>query len=509
MSAHDLYVISPYLGVAGTALLVILLDLVVTKKGLLPIFAILGLLAPLALTLIQAFDLIDSLNLVKGSELLATSEPSVLLGSLSVDRFAIFFNFLVLAAAALVIMSSTDYLRQMDQYQGEYYGLILFSATGMMLLSAATELITIYIAVELTTMPLVALAAFMNSAKSSEAGMKFFIVGAISSALMLYGMALIYGFTGTTIISEIAASVGNASGDIPFGNYALLVGLVLLLVGFGFKISSVPFQMWVPDVYEGGPTPVIAFLSVASKAAAFAILLRVFFSGFFDVSLDWAALMAALAAASMVIGNLVAVSQSNIKRLFGYSAIAHAGYILVGVAAGVKVTGADSNIPEFASIGPDSVLFYLAAYTAANLTAFFAITAIGMRIGSDRIEDYAGVARRSPVLAAILALSLAALLGVPPTSIFIAKLYIFTAAVNADLVWLAILGVITSVVSAYYYVRIIRVMFLQTSTTAERISAPPASWAALAIAGGAMLFIGIAPGFVLELSKAAVGPLTP
>ncbi|HIN06146.1 MAG TPA: NADH-quinone oxidoreductase subunit N [Dehalococcoidia bacterium] len=509
MSAHDLYVISPYLGVAGTALLVILLDLVVTKKGLLPIFAILGLLAPLALTLIQAFDLNDSLNLVKGSELLATSEPSVLLGSLSVDRFAIFFNFLVLAAAALVIMSSTDYLRQMDQYQGEYYGLILFSATGMMLLSAATELITIYIAVELTTMPLVALAAFMNSAKSSEAGMKFFIVGAISSALMLYGMALIYGFTGTTIISEIAASVGNASGDIPFGNYALLVGLVLLLVGFGFKISSVPFQMWVPDVYEGGPTPVIAFLSVASKAAAFAILLRVFFSGFFDVSLDWAALMAALAAASMVIGNLVAVSQSNIKRLFGYSAIAHAGYILVGVAAGVKVTGADSNIPEFASIGPDSVLFYLAAYTAANLTAFFAITAIGMRIGSDRIEDYAGVARRSPVLAAILALSLAALLGVPPTSIFIAKLYIFTAAVNADLVWLAILGVITSVVSAYYYVRIIRVMFLQTSTTAERISAPPASWAALAIAGGAMLFIGIAPGFVLELSKAAVGPLTP
>ena len=509
MSAHDLYVISPYLGVAGTALLVILLDLVVTKKGLLPIFAILGLLAPLALTLIQAFDLNDSLNLVKGSELLATSEPSVLLGSLSVDRFAIFFNFLVLAAAALVIMSSTDYLRQMDQYQGEYYGLILFSATGMMLLSAATELITIYIAVELTTMPLVALAAFMNSAKSSEAGMKFFIVGAISSALMLYGMALIYGFTGTTIISEIAASVGNASGDIPFGNYALLVGLVLLLVGFGFKISSVPFQMWVPDVYEGGPTPVIAFLSVASKAAAFAILLRVFFSGFFDVSLDWAALMAALAAASMVIGNLVAVSQSNIKRLFGYSAIAHAGYILVGVAAGVKVTGADSNIPEFASIGPDSVLFYLAAYTAANLTAFFAITAIGMRIGSDCIEDYAGVARRSPVLAAILALSLAALLGVPPTSIFIAKLYIFTAAVNADLVWLAILGVITSVVSAYYYVRIIRVMFLQTSTTAERISAPPASWAALAIAGGAMLFIGIAPGFVLELSKAAVGPLTP
>ena len=509
MSAHDLYVISPYLGIAGAAILVILLDLVVPRKGLLPIFAFLALLAPLTLSLIQVFDLEDSLNLVKGSGLLSTGEPSVLLGSLSVDRFALYFNFLVLAAAGLVIMASTDYVRQMDRFQGEYYGLILFSATGMMLLAAATELITIYIAVELTAMPLVALAAFMNTAKSSEAGMKFFIVGAISSALMLYGMALIYGFTGTTILSEIAASVGNVSGDIPFGNYALLVGVVLLLVGFGFKISSVPFQMWVPDVYEGGPTPVIAFLSVASKAAAFAILLRVFFSGFFDVSLNWAALIAALAAASMVIGNLVAIGQSNIRRLFGYSTIAHAGYLLVGVAAGVKATGVDSSLPEFISVGPDSVLFYLGAYTAANLTAFFAIIAIGNRIGSDRIDDYAGVAQRSPVLAAILALSLVALIGVPPTSIFIGKLYIFTAAVNADLVWLAILGVISSVVSAYYYVRIIRVMFLQTSQTEERISAPPASWAALGIAGGAMLFMGIAPGFVLDLSKAAVGPLTP
>ncbi len=509
MSAHDLYVISPYLGMAGAALLVILLDLVVTRKGLLPIFAFLGLIAPLTLSLIQAFDLDDSLNLVKGSELLATSDPSVLLNSLSVDRFALFFNFLVLAAAGLVIMASTDYVRQMDRYQGEYYGLILFSATGMMLLAAATELITIYIAVELSTMPLVALSAFMNTAKSSEAGMKFLIVGAISSALMLYGMALIYGFTGTTTLSEIATSVGNVSGDIPFGNYALLVGVMLLMVGFGFKISSAPFQMWVPDVYEGGPTPVIAFLSVASKAVAFAILLRVFFSGFFDVSLDWASLFAALAAASMIIGNLVAIGQTNIRRLFGYSTIAHAGYILVGMAAGVKATGADGSLPEYLSVGPDSVLFYLGAYAAANLTAFFAIIAIGNRIGSDRIEDYAGIARRSPVLAAILALALAALIGVPPTSIFIGKLYIFTAAVNADLVWLAIVGVISSVVSAYYYIRIIRVMFLQPATTEERISTPPASWAALGIAGAAMLFIGIAPGFVLDLSKIAVGPLTP
>ena len=514
MSVHDLYVISPYLGVVAVALVVILVDLVQPRKGLLPVVAFLGLLAPLALSLIQVFDLGDSVNLVRGadplsSEVLANGKASILVGSLSVDRFALFFNFLVLAALGLVIVASADYVRQVERYQAEYYALILFSATGMMLLAAATELITIYIALELTTMPLVALAAFLNTSRSSEAGMKFLIIGAISSAIMLYGMALIFGFTGSTTLAEIAASVGSVSGSLPFGNYALLVGVVLLMVGFGFKISSAPFQMWVPDVYEGAPTPVVAFLSVASKAAAFAILLRVFYTGFFDVSLDWAALMASLAAASMVIGNLVAIGQSNIRRLFGYSTIAHAGYILIGVTAGVKASGLDSDFPEFVALGPDSVLFYLGAYTAANLTAFFAISAIGTCLGSDRIDDYAGLARRSPLLAVLLALALVALIGVPPTSIFIAKLYIFTAAVKAGLIWLAILGVINSVVSAYYYVRIIRVMFLQPTRSQAKISTPPASWAALGLAGAAMLFMGIAPGWVLDLSKLAVGPLVP
>ena len=509
MSTHDIYVISPYLGVAGVAILVILLDLVIQRKAMLPIFAFLGLLVPLAFSLVQAFDLDNQLNLVRGAEPLLTGADSILLGSLSVDRFALFFNFLVLATTGLVILASTDYARQMERFQGEYYGLILFSATGMMLLAAATELITIYISLELTTMPLVALAAFMMTSRSSEAGMKFLIISAISSAIMLYGMALIFGFTGSTNLSDIATSVAVTSGDLPFGNIALLVGVVLMLVGFGFKISSAPFQMWVPDVYEGAPTPVVAFLSVASKAAAFAILLRVFYVGFFDVSLDWAALMAALAAVSMIVGNLVAISQSNIRRLFGYSTIAHAGYILVGVAAGVKASGADSNFPEFVSIGPDSVLFYLGAYAAANLTAFFAIIAIGNRIGSDLIDDYAGVVRRSPVLAVALALALVALIGVPPTSIFIAKLYVFTAAVKADLTWLAILGVVNSVVSAYYYIRIIRVMFLVPSQTEERISVPPASWVALGLAGATMLWIGVAPGYLLELSRVAIGPLIP
>ena len=524
MTAYDLYVISPYLAMAGAALLVILLDLALPRdglraKGMLGYAAVALLAAPFILCLVQLYDL-------GGYEQLLQAGPdgpeSILHGSLSVDRFALYFNFLVLAAAALVALSSTGYLRQQARsagagggrwlaLQGEYYGLLLFSASGMMLLAAATELITIYVALELTTLPLAALAAFMLHARSAEAGVKFLLLGAISSAVMLYGMALVFGFTGSTQLAEISQSVGLAGGtsewfDPQFGNYALLLGVVLLVAGFGFKISAAPFQMWVPDVYEGAPTPVVAFLSVASKAAGFAILLRVFYTGFFDTALDWAALLAVLAAASMVIGNAIAMVQSNIRRLFGYSTIAHAGYLLVGVAAGVKGGGIG---PEYMPIGPDSVVFYLAAYTAANLTGFFAIAAISARVGSDRISDYAGLFSRSPLLAVGLAFALIALIGVPPTGIFIGKLYLFTAAVDSGLAWLAILGVVNSAVSAYYYARIIRVMFLRP-VAGTRPAAPdrsPAPWVALGVAAAATLFMGVAPGFIMQAARSAVTAL--
>jgi NADH-quinone oxidoreductase subunit N len=280
----------------------------------------------------------------------------------------------------------------------------------------------------------------------------------------------------------------------------MLLGVVLMVVGFGFKLSSVPFQMWVPDVYEGGPTPVVAFLSVASKAAAFGLVLRFFYTGFLSVEVDWAILLAVLSAASMIVGNLAAMVQTNIKRLFGYSTIAHAGYILIGVAA-VAVG------PEIAGLGPSSVLFYLVAYTAANLTAFFAITLISNRVDSDQIADLAGVARRSPFLAGSLAFALIALIGVPPTGIFIAKIYVFTAAVSNGLVWLAILGVINSVVSAYYYVRVIRVMFLEEPEAPEKIPGSPLARLALLLAAAATLALGIAPGIVLRAAESAVAVL--
>ena len=505
MNLYDLYLISPQLAVASTGILVILLDLVFQRKGFLPYAAFAGLLVSLALLVIQSVDLSGAVNLVDETE---SGAAGVLAGSLAVDRFSLFFNYLVLAALGLVTLSSVDYVMRIERFRGEYFGLLLFSATGMMLLASATELITIYISLELTTLPLAALSAFLATSKSSEAGMKFLIIGAISSAVMLYGMALIYGFTGSTQLDEIAVAITSAATlELPFGGYALLVGVVLMLVGFGFKISSVPFQMWVPDIYEGAPAPVVAFLSVASKAAAVAVLIRVLFTGFFPIALDWASLIAVLAAASMTLGNLAAIGQSNIRRLFGYSTIAHAGYILVGIAASVKASGSVTEGPEFISLGLNSVLFYLAAYAAANLTAFFAIIAVSQRTGSDLIEDYAGLVRRAPFLAVVLTLALVALIGAPPTSIFIAKLVIFSAAVKSGLVWLAILGVINSVVSAYYYVRIVRVMFLEQPQEQETSGISPVAWFALTVSGVAMVGIGIAPGFVLRAAEIAVGAL--
>ena len=533
MSLQDLYLIAPQLAMAGVGILVILLDLLVSRrKGWLAAAALGGLAAPLALTVVQLFQL-EQLNFL--ASLSGGSGPgnltpadSILAASLAVDRFGLFFNLLVIAAAALVIPASVDYVNRRTRLPGEFYGLLLLSASGMMLLASATELITIYVALELTTLPLAALAAFLRNTPSGEAGMKFLIIGAISSALTLYGMVLIFGYTGSTVLTEIAAGMQQAAADpgLPFGSYALLVGMALITVGIAFKLSAVPSHMWVPDVYEGAPTPLVAFLSVASKAVAFALLLRVLYIAFPQVAGEWSLALAGLAAVSMTLGNLVAITQSNILRLFGYSAIAQAGYILVGVAAaGQSYNNAD--LPLSSAFGPSSVLFYLAAYTAANLTAFFAIIAIQRRIGSDRIEDYAGMLRRAPFPAMAMALTLIALIGAPPTGIFFAKIYVFTAAVQNGLAWLAILGVINSVISAYYYVRIIRVMFLMpvpeategklaesaaAETGHETAAATPGraarlTEAMLGVAVVATVGLGVAPGPLLTAAERAVAAL--
>ena len=285
---------------------------------------------------------------------------------------------------------------------------------------------------------------------------------------------------------------------------ALLLGVILIVVGFGFKIASVPFHMWVPDVYQGAPTPVVAFLSVASKAAGFAVLLRVFYVAFPAAEMEWSLLFAVLAALSMTLGNLMAMVQSNIKRLLAYSTIAHAGYMLVGLAA------VASRIPNGGeAAGPGSLLFYLGAYAVTNMAAFFAVIVIANKTKSHEIDDFAGMGKRAPLPAAALAFAFVSLIGIPPTGLFIGKIFLFTSAVQSDLAWLAVIGVINSVLSAYYYLRVVRVMYMEEPTSEEKVPSSLPFRLALVVSALAVLVVGVAPRLLTWLTDAAALPLLP
>ena len=497
MTAQDLYILSPELGMAGLAVFIVLLDLVVQRKQLMPVVAVLGLAVPLGLSITLWFDL----NGANGIGL----DDSILAATLEVDKFALFFKFLLIGVVALVVLASTEYVERFPRFRAEYYSLVLFSASGMMLLASAIELITIYVALELTALPIAALAAFNRDARSAESGMKFLILSAISSAVLLYGMVMVYGFTGSTSLADISARLGELDLSIaePFGSHALLFGIVLIIAGFGFKITSFPFQMWAPDVYEGSPTPITAFLSVASKAAGFAVVLRVFYMAFdvdIDVVSEWGSIFAVLAALSMSIGNLIAIRQDNIKRLLAYSTIAHAGYLMVGVAAIARTVDGGST-------GPSGVLFYIGGYAATNLAAFTVVIAISERIGSDAIDDFAGMAKRSPYLAGVLAFSMVSLIGIPPTVGFVTKVYIFGSAVQTNLEWLAIVGVINSVVSAYYYLRVIKVMYMSPPVSQEPIGSGMPLRLAVLVAFAGTAFFGLYPTPLLKLATVAADVL--
>jgi NADH-quinone oxidoreductase subunit N len=289
-------------------------------------------------------------------------------------------------------------------------------------------------------------------------------------------------------MADVGAVVAQAvKGNLPFGSYALLLGGVMMAAGLGFKIAAVPFQMWVPDVYEGAPTPITAYLSVASKAAGFAALIRIFTTAFGGAQMDWSLLFAGMAVASMSIGNLVAIAQNNIKRMLAYSTIAHAGYMLVGVAA-VAARTADGS-----QQGLEGVLFYLGAYAVTNLAAFFAIIGIANRVGGDEIAGFTGMSKRAPWLALLLAISMLSLIGFPPTAGFMGKLFLFGAAVKADMAWLAVAGVVNSVVSAYYYLRVLKVMYFSEPQSPEGVKAGWPLWASLAIASVGVAFLGVVP----------------
>jgi NADH-quinone oxidoreductase subunit N len=400
-----------------------------------------------------------------------------------VDSFSVFFHFLVGAVTAVVILTSFEYMEVQQIRVGEYYALILFGAVGMNLMSSAVELVLIFIALEISSISTYILAGFRRRAAiSSESSVKYFLLGSFATAFFLYGVALMFGATGSTNISTIGDVL--SSGQIPLLAYA---GVALMFVGLGFKVAAAPFHVWTPDVYEGAPSPVVGFMSTAPKAAAFAVLLRVMFEAHAPgrIGLIWA-----VAALSMTIGNLGALVQNNIKRLLAYSSIAHAGYLLVAYAA----------LPNN---GIPAAMFYAASYAAMNVGAFAVISHFGN--AGERyvtLEDYSGLGRRSPLLAATLTIFLLSLIGIPITGGFFAKFYVFSAALQANLVGLVIIGVLNSAVGAYYYLRIIVVMYMrepQQEVPVARI--PLGLGAALAISLVATIYLGVLPGRVLEYAS--------
>ena len=401
----------------------------------------------------------------------------------NVDTFSVFFHFLVTTVTAVVILTSYEYMEVQQIRAGEYYGLILFGAVGMCLMSSAVELVLIFIALEISSISTYILAGFRRRAAiSSEASVKYFLLGSFATAFFLYGIALMFGATGSTSISAISQVL--RSGSIPVLAYA---GIALMFVGLGFKVAAAPFHIWTPDVYEGAPSPVVGFMSTAPKAAVFAVLLRIMFQANAPGRL-W--LIWVTAALSMTLGNLGALVQNNVKRLLAYSSIAHAGYLLVAFAA---LPG--SGIP--------AAMFYTASYAAMNVGAFAVVShfaSAGERYVT--LEDYSGLGRRSPLLAATLTIFLLSLIGIPITGGFFAKFYVFSAALQANLVGLVIIGVLNSAVGAYYYLRVMVVMYMREPR--EEAPLPPVPTglrAALTLTVFATIYLGILPGRVLEYAS--------
>jgi NADH-quinone oxidoreductase subunit N len=486
----DLRVIVPQALVTALAMVVLLADVMRPRmaKARLADISVVGLLVIMLVT-----------------ALVKPEVPSpAFSGMLITDGYSQFFNLLFLGAALLSVLLSVDYLEQEGISHGEYYALILLTTVGMMIMASATDLIAVFLGLEVLSIALYILSGYAREKLvSEESAMKYFLLGAFASALFLYGVALLYGATGATNLQAIAASLSGTATDA--GSRALLLaGTALLIVGFGFKVAVVPFHVWTPDVYEGAPTTVTAFMSVGAKGAGFAAFLRVFMDSLGSVRPQAAAILAALAALTMILGNVAAIAQSNIKRLLAYSSIAHAGYLMVGLTA--AVLGARGGVP--------AVLFYAFAYTVTNLGAFGVVLALRRR-GEEVlvVDDYAGLGFKYPALGALMSLFMLSLAGIPPTVGFLGKLTLFSAALElggrtqgSPLLWLVVLGVLTSVVSVYYYLRVIVVMYMAPAdarTEETRRAGSPYLHVALGLTGLATLLFGILPSGVLQSAVAA------
>lgn len=415
--------------------------------------------------------------------------------TIRIDSFSIFFNFLVIAIAAVVILSSFEYMAVQRIRAGEYYALILFGTVGMSLMSSAVELVLIFIGLEISSISTYILAGFRrNEASSSESSLKYFLLGSFATAFFLYGVALMFGATGSTNIDIISQKISTSPAEV-----LVFTAMALMFVGLGFKVAAAPFHIWTPDVYEGAPAPIVGFMSTAPKAAAFAVLLRVVFAinapGRF-----WFLWVAA--ALSMTLGNIGALVQSNVKRLLAYSSIAHAGYLLVAFAM---------TSTETSAIGISAAMFYTASYAAMNVGAFAVVSHFG-NAGEKYVtlEDYEGLGRSSPLLAAALTFFLLSLIGIPITGGFFAKFYVFSAALRANLIWLTLIGVVNSAIGAYYYLRIIVAMYMRESKrTAPVTPIPFGLGLALTVSLVATLYLGVLPNRVLQIAQHSAQDLLP
>ena len=472
-SAADFYYILPELVLTGGALVVLLLSVVTPRRD----DVLLGVsLATVAASLygVAAFAGVDEI---------------VSKGLLAIDGFAAFFKVVALGSAAVTMLMSSPYLRVEGLRAGEYYFLILCATLGMMFMASGVDLITLFIGLETMAVSFYVLAGYLKpNPRSNEAAVKYFLLGAFSLGVLLYGMSILYGVTGTTRLDEIAAALAGQGPSL-----LLVLAVVLVGAGMGFKIAAVPFHMWAPDVYEGAPTPVTAFLSVGSKAASFAMLIRIFLEGLPALGAEWTYFFWGLAVVTMTVGNIAALTQSNLKRLLAYSSIAHAGYLLMGVVAGTQR-------------GVAAMLVYVGVYLFMQLGAFAVVAAMRRSdVVGDELKDLAGLSRRSPLMAFAMLFFMLSLGGIPPTAGFMGKVWLFGAAIDAGFVWLAVIAVANSAVSLYYYLRVVVFMWIndETAPAASPLVLGPAMTTALAVAVVGTVLFGLYPQFLFASAEAA------
>ena len=475
MPPVDFSVIFPVLLLSSWACVLLLVDLFVKLKGVTAFLAALGLALALGITLSQVGLSQTSFN-----------------NMVVLDGFSTFVNALLLVSGLLGVALAYNYVKRVDIERGEYYTLLLFSITGMMLMAQAADLILVFLALELLSIPLYVLAAFAGPrVNSEEAGLKYFLLGAFSTGFVVYGIALVFGATGSTSLSTIVKAAASQGGN----NLLLTIGAALILVGLGFKVAAVPFHMWTPDVYEGAPSAVTAFMASGAKIAGFAALLRVFALAFPSLASNLTPILAVLSALTMIVGNVLAISQTNIKRLLAYSSIAHAGYILMAFVP----YGQSAVVATSVAAG----LFYLVSYALTNFGAWAVVIALEQKEGNGlEISDYGGLARKYPGLAAAMAVFMLSLTGVPPTLGFVGKFYLFRAALEGQYYLLAVIGVLTSLISAYYYLRVIVTMYMRDGE--PQITSEPwlnLTWGACAVL---TLGIGLVPAPVFDWASQAI-----